>query len=146
MTLIQNQRTNLRDRAHVIVVGSHADILKENGENPWSREFIFVPALIKFPKLEFKAFIPMDCCYPDTDQMKQVKKLVQKSSAILRSPETVSLNTHFFYIYVLDNLKDDLAVSIKDVQQRIYKDLNQLQSKQTLLTFIPSTLSDSLVK
>ena len=140
MTLVQNQCTNLKDRAHVIVVGSNADILKEYGENAWSREFIFGPAFNQFPKVEFVAFIPMDCRYPDTVEMKQVKKLVQRSITILRSPETVSLNAHFFYIYVRDSFNTEIAVSIIDVQEQIYRDLNQLQSKRNLLNFISSTL------
>ena len=144
MTLVQNQCTNLRDKAHVIVIGSHADILKEKEEDPWSREFIFDPVLKKFPKFKFIGFIPMDCRYPDTNQMKQAKQVIQKSSAILRSPETVSLNAHTFFIYLLDSFKDDLAVSLKNVQLRIHGDLDQTvlsKQKKNLLSFIPSTLS-----
>ena len=143
MTLVQNQCTKLRDKAHVIVVGSHADILREKNQDPWSKERIFAPALKKFSKFEFIAFIPMDCRYPDSDQMKEAKKLIQKSSTILRSPETISLNAHTFYIYLLDSFKDDLALPLKDVQDRIHKDLDQeakSKRKKNLLSFIPSTL------
>ena len=143
MTLVHNQCTKLRDKAHVIVVGSHADILREKNQDPWSKERIFAPILKKFPNFVFIAFIPMDCRYPDTDQMKEAKKLIQKSSAILRSPETISLNAHTFYIYLLDSFKDDLAVCLKDVQDRIHKDLDQevkSERKKNLLSFIPSTL------
>ena len=142
MNLVQNQCTKLRDKAHVIVVGSHADILREKNQDPWSKERIFAPILKKFPKFEFIAFIPMDCRYPDTDQMKQAKKLIQNSSAILRSPETISLNAHTFYIYLLDSFKDALALPLKVVQDRIHKDLDLKKSKRkkNLLSFIPSTL------
>ena len=143
MTLVQNQCTKLRDKAHVIVVGSHADMLREKNQDPWSKERIFAPTLKKFSNFEFIAFIPMDCRYPDTDQMKEAKKLIQKSSAILRSPETISLNAHTFYIYLLDSFKDDLAVCLKNVQDRIHKDLDQevkSKRKKNLLSFIPSTL------
>ena len=142
MTLVQNQCTIIEGRAHVIVVGSRVDILKEKKEDPWSKEKILSPIFEKFPKLEFIAFIPMDCRYPDTEQMKEAKKLIQKSSAILRSPETVSLNAHTFYIYLLDSFKEVLAVSLGDVRKQIHRDLDQVKSKRTknLLSFIPSTL------
>ena len=143
MTLVQNQCTKLRDKAHVIVIGSHADILRKKQQDPWSKERMFAPVLSEFLQFEFKAFIPMDCRYPDTDQMKEAKKLIQKSSAILRSPQTISLNAHTFYIYLLDSFKDDLAVSLKDVQNRIHKDLDQevkSKRKMNLLSFVPSTL------
>ena len=146
MTLVQNQCTNLSGKAHVIVVGSHADKVKESGENPRDKESIFALIIKKFSKLQFIAFTPMDCRYPDSDQMKEVKKQIQKSSAILRSPETISLNAHTFYIYLLDSFKDELAVSLKNVRQRINSDLDQTQSQahskraKDILSFIPTTL------
>ena len=142
MTLVQNQCTNLRDKAHVIVVGSHADILKKKKKDPWRREGMFALILNNFTSFEFISFIPMDCRCPNTAQMKEVKKIIQKSSAILRSPETVSLNAHTFYVYILDSFKDDLAVSLSDVHQLIHKDFNQKQSERTkdLLSFIPGPL------
>ena len=101
MFLVQNQCTKLKDKAHVIVVGSHADLLTQD---PWSKERIFASVLRKFQKLELIAFVPVDCRYPKTDQMKKAKKLIQKSLAILRSTdnETISLNAHTFYIYLLE--------------------------------------------
>ena len=86
----------------------------------------------------------MDCCFPDTDPIKEFKKRIQKSSAILHSPETVSSNAHTFYInfYLLDSFKDKLAVSLNDVKQRTHSDLDQTKSKRAknLLSVIPSTL------
>ena len=142
MTLVQNQCTNLRTNAHVIVVGSHADMLKEKRQNPWEKEKSFHEILKYFPQFDFQAFIPMDCRYPDTDQMKGAKKLIQTSSALLRTPETISLNAHTFYIYLLDYFKNDLGVTLSDVQQQIHRDLDQVKSKRIkdLLSFIPSNL------
>ena len=142
MSMVQNHCSNLRDKAHVIVIGSHADILTKNKEDPWNRERIFSLVIEKFPQFVFKAFIPMDCRYPETNEMKEAKKVIQNSSAILRSPETISLNAHTFYIYLLDNFSDTLTVSLKNVQQKIHRDLDRVESEQkkNLLSFIPSTL------
>ena len=147
MTLIQNQCTNMTGRAHVIVVGSHADKIIERGRSPQEKEGMFAPIIDNFSKFEFTAFISIDCRYPNSDQMKDVKKHIQKSTTILRSPETVSQNAHTFYIYLLDNFKDNLAVSLKDVQHRIQFDLSQNQTQSQskrakhILSFIPSTFS-----
>ena len=142
MTLVQNQCTNLRDKAHVIVVGSHADVLIGRSEDPCAKESTFAPVFKSFSKLEFVSFTATDCRFADTGEIKLVKKLIQKSSAILRSPETVSLNAHTFYIYLLESFKGDLAVSLKEVEQRIHRDLNEVKSERTknLLSFIPNTL------
>ncbi len=142
LTLIQNQCTNLKGKAHVIVVGSHVDQVKENGEDPRAKEGIFAHVIKQFPKFEFTEFIPMDCRFVDSDDMKKARKQIQKSSAILRSPETISLNAHTFYIYLAESFKDDLALSLGNVHERIKSDLNEDLSQRThdILSFIPSTV------
>ncbi len=142
LTLVQNQCTNLKGKAHVIVVGSHADQVKEMGEDPQAKESIFAPIIKQFPKFEFKEFIPMDCRFADSNDMTKARKQIQKSSAILRSPETISLNAHTFYIYLAESFKDDLALSLGNVYERIKSDLNEDLSKRTqdILSFIPSTV------
>ncbi len=141
LTLVQNQCTNLKGKAHVIVVGSHADKVKEMREDPRAKKNIFAPIIKKFPKFEFTGFIPMDCRYADSNDMNIVRKQIQKSSAFLRSPETISLNAHTFYIYLAENFQ---AVSLKVVQQRIHIDLDQTHESEKMadiLSFIPTTLT-----
>ena len=142
LTLVQNQCTNLKGKAHVIVVGSHADQVKGLGQDPRAKEEIFAPIIKQFSKFEFKEFIPMDCRFVDSDDMKKAKEQIKKSSTILRSPETISLNAHTFYIYLAKSFKDDHALSLKNVYERIKSDLNEDLSKRTqdILSFIPSTI------
>ena len=144
LTLVQNQCTNLKGKAHVIVVGSHADEVKEMGKDPQAKESIFAPIIKQFPKFEFKEFIPMDCRFADSNDITKARKQILKSSAVLRSPETISLNAHTFYIYLAENFKDNLAVSLKVVQQRIHSDLDQTHESEKMmdiLSFIPTTLN-----
>ncbi|XP_064387638.1 uncharacterized protein LOC135335896 isoform X2 [Halichondria panicea] len=112
LTLVHNQCTNLKGKAHAIVVGSHADTVKKMGEDPRAKEAIFAPIIKQFPKFQFTEFIPMDCRFADSDDITKARKLIQKSSAILRSPETISLNAHTFYIYLAESFKDNLALSL----------------------------------
>ena len=78
MTLVQNQCTNLTGKAHVIVVGSHADKVKESGENPQDKESMFAPIIKKFSRLEFIAFTPMDCRFPRFRSNKRSKETNSK--------------------------------------------------------------------
>ncbi|XP_064387634.1 uncharacterized protein LOC135335894 isoform X2 [Halichondria panicea] len=142
LTLVHNQCTNLKGKAHAIVVGSHADTVKKMGEDPPAKEAIFAPIIKQFPKFQFTEFIPMDCRFADSDDITKARKLIQKSSAILRSPETISLNAHTFYIYLAESFKDDLALSLGNIYEKIESDLNEGLSKRTqdVLSFIPSTV------
>ena len=144
LTLVQNQCINLKSKAHVIVVGSHADQVKEMGKDPRAKENIFAPIIKQFSKFEFTGFIPMDCRFADSGGMNTVRKHIQKSSAILHSPEPISLNAHTFYIYLAESFKNDLAVSLKVVQKRIHSDLEQTHKSEKMadiLSFIPTTLN-----
>ena len=139
MTLVQNKCTNLTGKAYIIIVGSHADKMKEI---PQDKKSMFAPIIKRFSQLEFIMFTPMDCRSLHSDQMKQVTKQVQEYSAAFRPHKTVSLNAHAFFSYLQDSFKAELAISLNDVQQKIHSDLEQTPSKEVknLLTFIPSTL------
>ena len=143
LTLVQNQCSNLKDKAHVIVIGSHADVVKQNGEDPWAKGGMFADIIKQFPQFEFLEFIAMDCRFPDSDDMKRAKKLIQKSSAILRSPEVISLNAHTFYIYLAESFQGHLTVSLGAVSEKVRSDLNNVQKKRMkdILLFIPTTLT-----
>ena len=142
MNLIHNQCSALQEKAHVIVVGSHADVVKEKKEDPSSKEGIFAPIIEKFSKFKYLAFVPMDCRLPDSPGMKETRLHIENSSALLRSPVAITLNAHTFYIYLLDSFKDKPAVSLKTLRERFHADLKQAQSKsrKDLLSFIPNTL------
>ena len=139
MNLIHNQCSALQEQAHVIVVGSHADVLQGKGEDPRSKEGIFAPIIQKFSKFKYVAFVPMDCRLPKSEGMDEVRNHLENSSALLRSPVAITLNAHTFYIYLLDSFKDKLAVSLKTVRKQIQTDLNA-KNKEDLLSFIPNTL------
>ena len=142
MNLINTRCSALQEEAHVIVVGSHADVVKEKGEDPKSKEGIFSPIIEKFPKFKYLAFVPMDCRLPDSPGMKETRRHIENSSALLRSPVAITLNAHTFYIYLVDSFKDKPAVSLKTLRERVQADLEQAQSKSSkdLLSFIPNTL------
>ncbi len=118
LTLVQNQCTNLKGKAHVIVFDSHADQITAMGKDPWAKKSIFAPIIKKFPKFELTGFIPMDCHL--LIQMIKARKQIQKSSAILRSPETISLNAHLFTSTLLKTSKMTLQFHWMLFQKRIH--------------------------
>ena len=135
MNLIHNQCSTLQDQAHVIVVGSHADLVKD----PMSIEGIFEPIIKKFSKFKYVAFVPINCRMPDSPGMTDIRHHIENSSALLRSPVAITPNAHSFYKYLVHSFKDELAVSLKTVREKIQAD-QKVKSKDDLLSFIPNTL------
>ena len=83
MAFVHNQCTS---KAHVIVVGSHADTVK-GGKSQEENSSMFARIIGKFKKLKYIDFLPMDCSSLDSNLM----ETLQQSCDILRSPETISI-------------------------------------------------------
>ena len=141
--VIQNQCTSMEGKAPLIVIGSHADVLKRKGEDPESKKQMITQFVNKYSKFELMEFLTMDCRYSNSLGIRKLRNSVETCCVMIRSRLTVTLNAHMFLLYLLDKFKRDIAVTIEDIQAKIEIDLHQNQSKKTqeLLYFIPTTLA-----
>ncbi len=125
----------------MIVFGSHADQITAMGKDPRAKESIFAPIIKKFPKFELTGFIPMDCHFADSDDKNKKtdsEKLCYSPLSRNHQPECSP-----FYIYLAENFKDDLAVSLNVVPKaNTYSNLEQTHGSKkmtNILSFIPTT-------
>ena len=139
--IVQNQCTSMKGKAPLIIVGSHEDILKANGEDPESKKQLILQSVRKFPQFELIDFVLMDCRYSNSIGMKQLRHSVGTACVSLRDRLSVTINAHTFLIYLLDKFRDVIAVMLKEVQSTIETD-RQDPSKnlRQRLSFIPTTL------
>ena len=137
--IIANQCANMEGKAPLIVVGSHADCLTD--ERKISRkEEIVLEAVSRYPTLDLLKFIPMDNRYSNSSGMKILRATVGPACARIRSTLAVSLNAHMFLIYLVG--KDEIALSLEQVQQQIKVESSQALSKKhkEVVPFIPTTI------
>ena len=145
LNTIRNQCSKMEGQAHVIVVGSHADKLKEAKEDPSPKRRAIEQVVAKFPEFKMVEFIPMDCRYPQSNDMKVLRRQLEKTCTALRSKLTVNLNSHSFLIYLLDKFKGESngVVTLKRIQKQIEEDLKKEKKskrEEDLLSFIPLSL------
>ena len=137
--IIANQCANMEGKAPLIVVGSYADCLTDKRKIA-KKEEIVLQAVSRYPTLDLLKFIPMDNRYSNSSGMKILRATVGPACTSIRSTLAVSLNAHMFLIYLVG--KDEIALSLEQVQQQIKEESSQALSKKhkEVVPFIPTTI------
>ena len=121
---------------HVIIVGSHADVLVKEDKDPHEKAKL-VHSLLhhQYPVLDF---ISMNCQYPESPEITSLRRCLVKCCDDVRQvvAEAITPNAHCFYVYLLSEFSKEAAISLGSVQKRIRKD-HQLLNKEKALYFLP---------
>ena len=135
---ITNQCSNMEGKA--IVVGSHADVVKEIAEVDQKKQIIS-QAVQKYSSFDLITVISMDCRYSNSDGMKLLRRFVGTTCNSLRSKLSVSLNSHMFFIYLIEKHSSELALTLEKVQTDLERAIQQQSKKhKEVLPFIPTTV------
>ena len=139
--IITNQCTNMEGKAPLIVVGSHADLVKDSIDTDRKKQVIS-QAVKKYASFDLINIISMDCRYSNSDGMKLLRRYVGTTCNTLRSNLSVSLNSHMFLIYLIEKHSSELAVTLEKVRTVLETAIDQKQSKKDkeVLPFIPTTI------
>ena len=138
--IITNQCGNMEGKAPLIVVGSHADLVKESAEAD-RKNWIISKAVQKYASFDLVAVIPMDCRYSNSDGMKMLRRFVGTTCNSLQSKLSVSLNSHMFLIYLIKKHSSELALTLEKVQTELERAIQQQSKKhKEVLPFIPTKI------
>ena len=138
--MITNQCGKMEGKAPLIVVGSHADLVKESAEADQKKQIIS-QAVQKYVSFDLVTVIPMDCRYSNSDGMKLLRRSVGTTCSSLRSKLSVNLNSHMFLIYLIDRHSSELALTLEKVQTELEAAIQQQSKKhKEVLQFIPTTI------
>ena len=142
LSFLENQCSSVSSKPHVIIVGSHADVLKERGEDPELKLSCLKPNTEEFSsKFVFAGFIVIDCQYPISRGMNELRQCLKNSCNALRMRETITFNAHCFYIYLVDKFKVSIAVTVEQIQTQIKAELSfGTPTKHNVMNFIPDSL------
>ena len=149
---IANQCTPVDPMSHIIIVGSHADVLKSRVEI--TRKSSIVLSLVHtaaLDNLHFVGCITMDCRYAESSAISELRQHLARSSEALRTKSMLSFNTHCFYLYLKDVFQRCIAVQIKEVlvlfKSTECSTANTTKSdRMKLLSFIPTEFPDRVHK
>ena len=137
LSFLDNQCGSVSSKPHVIIIGSHADKLKEKGEDP-SRKAACIESL-NSSKLHIAGFVSMDCQYAQSSGMNELHKLLSTSCSLLRVEEDLFFSAHCFHIYLLDRFRDSTAVTLHFVHTQIQLEQQDV-TEDKVLYFLPHSM------
>ena len=123
MSFLRNQCFSVQGRPHLIIIGSHSDVLLTRGEIPKQKATIIENTLHKVssPWFEYAGFVPMDCRYSNSSAIDALRLLLVKSCQTLRLKSTIQFNCHCLLVFLLSHFKEATAVTLQQVSFEIEK-------------------------
>ena len=129
-------------KPHVIIVGSHADIALNRGDAPHeisSKMSNYVQEISQDFTLEYVGMYPIDCRYPESPIMTELRGSLKDSCKSLRIPDTISFNSHCFHVFLLDTFRASVAATIHDLRMEIEK-VNDIEEKG-VANYLPKNIT-----
>ena len=106
ISFIENACSSAQGSSHVIIVGSHADLVNLSQELKEKSSLVESIAESRVKQLTYGGFVSMDCRQSKTKQARHFRSLLSKSQqAILSSQPSMSLYCHVLYAFLRTKLK-----------------------------------------
>ena len=104
------------EAAHMILVGSHADVLESKGRNPSekvSKLHQSVAAQVeKKNNIILKGVVHLNCTKPKSIEMSKLQELLQQSTNEFREKGVMDFNSHCFYVFLLHMFRNSNVVTL----------------------------------
>ena len=103
------------EAAHMILVGSHADVLESCGRNPLekvSKLHQLVAAQVEKKNIILKGIVHLNCTKSKSSEMSRLQELLQQSTSDLREKGVMDFNSHCFYVFLLHMFRNNNVVHL----------------------------------
>ena len=105
MSFIENACSSVQGSSHVIIVGSHADLVKSPQELKEKSSLVESIAKSRAKQLMYGGFVSMDCRESKTKEARHFRTLLSTSQqAMLSSQPSMSLYCHVLYAFLRTKL------------------------------------------
>ena len=118
ISLLANQCISLTVDPHVIIVGSHKDVVKSKGEDPKAKvDLEFLQKVCVSSGFVLFNFIPMDCRQSNSRSITKLAESMKKSCDALREEVIATHHSYHLFTYLLEEFKETPAVTFEEVLQ-----------------------------
>ena len=139
-SFINNHAAKASSPPHVILVGSHADLVGSKANEKLSHMYIVSRKLSS--SFNFAGQVALDCRDPVSRELEDLCSLVNKSCTALRTSADVDLHCHTLYAFLLEKFPDAVACTISDIATQIRDTDSLLPQHPSDLKQLLSTLSN----
>ena len=141
ISFLANQCTSVTTKPHVIIVGSHKDVVRSRGEDPRAKvNMEFLQAAHVSSGFHISKFIPMDCRQSNSRGIVKLADAMKESCDDLRKQFAVVYHLHQLFTFLLEKFSGVSAVRFEQVLITIKASL-ALRRNDTLIAF---SLADDL--
>ena len=133
ISFLANQCTSVTTKPHVIIVGSHSDIVRSRGEDPRAKvNMEFLQAAHASSSFHISKFIPMDCRQSNSRGIAKLADAMKDSCDDLRKQFAVVYHLHQLFTFLLEKFSGVSAVRFEQVLETIEA---SLETNATLIAF-----------
>ena len=128
---------------HVVLIGSHADVVKARGGSVQHKMSTISLALRALSSsFHFVGYVALDCRDPVSSELDQFCSLVDQSCTALRQTIDIDLRCHVAYSFLLERFEGRVACTLSEVAAQITATDTLLPQSPDELARLMSSLSD----
>lgn len=136
LSLVNDSYLTIKTPLHVIILGSHSDLLKFNVSQIW-KDLNVEQLVSQYSKLELLDCIALDSRRIESSQIAKLRKHLGSSYQLLCSPEPVHFNAQCLYSIFRSRFVGSLAISVEDLYRQVSVSEDSNISASRLEYFIP---------
>ena len=141
ISFIENACSSAQGSSHVIIVGSHADLVKSSRELKEKSSLVESIAESRVKHLTYGGLVSMDCRLSKSKEAHHFRSLLSTSQqAILSSQPSMSLYCHVLYAFLRTKLRKT-GCTLQELTSALTSE-NDFSYKSSLLTESLTSLSD----
>ena len=120
---LANQCTSVTTKPHVIIVGSHNDVIRSREEDPRTKVSLeFLQAAQMSNDFHISKFIPMDCRQSNSRDMAELAKAMKEICDALRKQFAIAYHLHQLFVFLLERFRDLSALRFDEVVDAIRRE------------------------
>ena len=121
INFLANRCTHLKDSAHMVIVGSHSDILEAKGMTPSDKVCKLHRLVVSHvkDKIILKDFLHINCTKSQSEEISKLQTVLKKSTSDLREKGVMHFNSHCFYVFLLQMFQGSKFVTIGRVESTL---------------------------
>ena len=124
---INNHSSGGEAKPHLLIIGSHADVIPSSEVRQKSRALESVVNGHKIDSVTFAGQIVIDCRYAESSSMTKLCSILSQICRSLRSSEEMAAAHHCFLVFLLHRFRDRLAVTYSDAADELRRIVNNNQ-------------------
>ena len=121
---INNHSSGGGAKPHLLIIGSHADVIPSSEVRQKSRALESVVNGYKFDSVTFAGQIVIDCRYAESSSMTKLRSILSQICQSLRSSEEMAAAHHCFLVFLLHRFRDILAITYSDTADKLRQIVN----------------------